>query len=83
MELGKGKEYFAAGAVVCLSAEILQKRKARVGKCFREQPEKSAGSFEYMEGNEKTLPVLRGNARKDISTQFAAFICENFLQGRP
>ena len=53
---------------MCLSAEILQKRKVRVGKYFREQPEKSAGSFEYMEGNEKTLPDLRGNAGKDIST---------------
>ena len=56
---------------MCLSAEILQKRKVRVGKCFCEQPEKSAGSFEYMEGNEKTLPVLRGNTGKGISTNLS------------
>ena len=67
---------------MCLSAEVLQKRKVRIRKCFREQAEKSAGPFEYMEGNEKTLSVLRGNTGKDISTQFATFICENFLQGK-
>lgn len=67
---------------MCLSAEVLQKRKACVGKCFCEQPEKSAGSFEYMERNEKTLSALRGNTGKGISTQSAPFICENFLQGR-
>lgn len=64
---------------MCLSAEILQKRKVRVGKYFREQPEKSAGSFEYMERNEKTLSALRGNTGKGISAQSAASICENFL----